>query len=196
MRQRGDNVTKAAAVVSKLTMHTGELAHSPAAGFAEPFEMLDACHERVARMLKLIVRLRAHLAKEGCDEQARQAAVDVMRYFDKAAPHHHKDEEIHVFPRLLAAGMHVAEVQRLQRDHVEMEAAWDRARKALQRVADGQWQGSSMHEEAALSSFVRMYEWHMAAEDELIFPAARSLVDDEARAAMGAEMARRRGVPT
>lgn len=82
-----------------LTLH-----RSPSAGFNEPFEMLDACHERVGRMLALLQRLREHLEGGRADEPARQAARDVMRYFDLAAPHHHQDEETHVFPALLASG--------------------------------------------------------------------------------------------
>ena len=73
---------------------------APAAGFDEPFEMLAACHERVQRMLRLLRRLAAHLGEHGADAQAAQAAVDVMRYFDEAAPRHHDDEELHVLPRL------------------------------------------------------------------------------------------------
>ena len=78
------------------------LVASPAAGFEQPFEMLVACHERVHRMLALLGRLREHLHGHGPDTQAQQAARDVMRYFDQAAPLHHQDEELHVFPPLLA----------------------------------------------------------------------------------------------
>ncbi|HEX2546883.1 MAG TPA: hemerythrin domain-containing protein, partial [Ramlibacter sp.] len=96
------------------------LVASPAAGFEEPFGMLEACHERVQRMLALLQRLREHLASHGADTQAQQAARDVMRYFDQAAPLHHQDEELHVFPPLLARGsaQAVQVVRRLQEDHV------------------------------------------------------------------------------
>src|SRR5665647_521132 len=67
---------------------------TPAVGFEQPFEMLEACHERVNRMLALLVRLREYLPGHGTDDNARQAARDVMRYFDLAAPHHHQDEEL------------------------------------------------------------------------------------------------------
>ncbi len=94
------------------------LTAAPAAGFEQPFEMLEACHERVQRMLALLGRLREHLASHGADEQARQAARDVMRYFDQAAPEHHRDEELHVFPPLLAQNdpKVAAVVVRLQQD--------------------------------------------------------------------------------
>jgi hemerythrin-like domain-containing protein len=167
---------------------------SPSSGFDDPFGMLDACHERVNRMLDLLARLRGHLLEKGCDAQASQAARDVIRYFDIAGPAHHADEEKHVFPALLAAGKLVAEVQRLQRDHVEFEAAWSRVRPALARVADGSWVGMSMHEEAALSSFASIYERHLPLEEGVVFPAARELMDQERLTLMGREMARRRGL--
>ena len=65
--------------------------HAAGVGFEQPFEMLTACHERVHRMLRLLGKLREHLATRGHDEQAAQAARDVMRYFDQAAPLHHED---------------------------------------------------------------------------------------------------------
>ena len=76
----------------------------PGAGFEEPFEMLEACHQRVHRMLGLMQRLAAHLGETGADANAQQAARDVMRYFDLAAPAHHEDEERHVLPLLRRAG--------------------------------------------------------------------------------------------
>ena len=62
--------------------------------FEQPYEMMEACHERVHRMLALLERLREHLPLHGADAQAQQAARDIMRYFDQAAPQHHTDEEL------------------------------------------------------------------------------------------------------
>jgi hemerythrin-like domain-containing protein len=177
------------APTSPLTLH-----RVPAAGFEQPFEMLQACHERVERMLRLLQRLRSHLATLGCDDQARQAARDVMRYFDIAAPAHHEDEERHVFPPLLAAGACVDVVQRLQQEHVEMAARWPAVRAVLQRVADGPWHGYRADDEALLEQYSRLYDWHLAAENELVYPAAAQHLDVQAQAAMGEEMARRRGL--
>ena len=55
------------------------LISEPAVGFEQPFEMLVACHERVNRMLTLLSRLREHMSSHGADDNARQAARDVMR---------------------------------------------------------------------------------------------------------------------
>jgi hemerythrin-like domain-containing protein len=166
---------------------------APQAGFDQPFEMLEACHERVQRMLRLLQRLRAHLASMGCDDQARQAARDVMRYFDLAAPAHHEDEERHVFPPLLAARLCVDIVLRLQREHLEMTAVWPLVREVLQRVDTDDWPGFAPADEGLLERFARLYDWHIAAENELVYPAAARHLDAAAQATMGEEMAHRRG---
>ncbi len=172
------------------------LVASPAAGFEQPFEMLEACHERVHRMLSLLARLRAHLKEHGADAQAQQAARDVMRYFDLAAPLHHQDEELHVFPRLLARGdaRITPIVQRLQRDHVAMEANWKKARQVLARVAEGSLDALQPRDEETLDAFAVPYAEHIAAEEEIAYPASRALMDAKEVEAAGREMMERRGV--
>ena len=170
---------------------------SPAAGFDEPFEMLAACHGRVDRMLALLQRLRKHLQGGHADEPARQAARDVMRYFDLAAPHHHQDEERHVFPVLAASGdAALAQLaERLQADHVQMAAAWAAVRPGLDALSGGHW-----HADEAEALFDRwlaldtLYRAHAAVEDRQAYPAALALSTPAKRLAMGQEMSRRRGV--
>ncbi|MEP7283454.1 MAG: hemerythrin domain-containing protein, partial [Rubrivivax sp.] len=128
-------------------------------------------------MLRLMHQMRLHLAAMGCDEQARQAARDVMRYFDDAAPAHHEDEERHVFPPLLAAGLCVDTVQRLQSEHREMTTLWPGVRAVLQDVADADWLGTDPGDDALLERFARLYDWHIAAENELVYPAAAQHLD-------------------
>lgn len=172
------------------------LVASPAAGFEQPFEMLEACHERVQRMLALLARLRTHVAAHGADVQARQAARDVMRYFDVAAPQHHRDEELHVFPRLLrqADPAVVPVVQRLQRDHVLMEQRWAEARRVLERLARGELDRLGAADDEALDVFAALYGEHLASEEQIAYPRARALMDEKDIEAAGQEMARRRGV--
>lgn len=171
---------------------------SPGAGFDEPFDMLQACHERVQRSLDLLARLRHYLHDKGCDDSARQAARDVLRYFDLAAPLHHQDEELHVFPPLLAAPAQpqvVALVRQLQRDHVRMAEHWAAARGALALLAEGQTDAFTASQEAAFDAFEASYADHLRHEDEVVYPAVRALLDGEEEKAMGREMAERRGVP-
>lgn len=166
----------------------------PSAAFEQPFDMLVACHERVDRMLALLARLLQHLPAHGCDVQAVQAARDVMRYFDMAAPLHHQDEELHVFPLLLAsADASVCEVVRgLQQDHRDMEAAWAHARWVLQAVVDGHMPGSA--DVVTLEKFAALYPTHIQREDSIVYPAAKSELSPQALRAMSEDMMRRRGL--
>ena len=170
--------------------------HSPGAGFDQPFELLDACHDRVRRSLDLLARLRAYLRDKGCDDSARQAARDVLRYFDIAAPLHHEDEELHVFPPLLAGGdaALTALVQQLQQDHVRMAQRWAEARGALLDLAEARTDAFTPGQQAALDAFNACYADHLRHEDDSIYPAARALLGMDTQQAMGREMAARRGV--
>jgi hemerythrin-like domain-containing protein len=169
---------------------------APAAGFEQPFEMLEACHQRVQRMLTLLARLRAHLRDHGADVQAQQAARDLMRYFDLAAPQHHRDEELHVFPRLLAQGDPgvTKVVGRLQQDHLAMESQWAAARLVLSRISTGELRQLAGTDDAALDAFSGLYGEHLAAEEEIAYPRAKALMDAADLEQAGQEMARRRGV--
>lgn len=172
----------------------------PAAGLEAPFEMLAACHERVERMLALQARLQQHLRETGCDEPARQAARDVMRYFDLAAPLHHQDEELHVFPPLLAgADAALRELaQRLIQDHRQMETAWIQARSVLQAIADSSpavgWSPLTPVQTDALNQFAALYRQHLDDENAIAYPAAEAVLPVAAVQAMSEDMMQRRGV--
>lgn len=173
--------------------------HAPGAGFEAPFDMLAACHERVERMLALLARLQQHLLEHGRDDSARQAARDVMRYFDLAAPLHHQDEELHVFPPLLSgpdAGLRSL-VERLVQDHRAMEIAWPGARRVLHGIAESPVaDGAALTatQTAALDRFAGLYERHLLDEDKLAYPAAQAVLTPQALQAMSGDMMQRRGV--
>lgn len=169
---------------------------APAAGFDEPFELLAACHQRVERLLGLLQRLRPHLQAHGPDRAAAEAAHDVLRYFDIAAPHHHEDEERHVLPVLQASGDPALQAlaARLQADHQAMSAAWAGLRPGLAGLAEGRWPA-----EAAAAQFSRwaafdtLYRGHLAAEDGTAYPEVAKRLAPPVLHTMGDEMARRRG---
>jgi len=168
---------------------------TPAVGFDTPFAMLQACHERVQRTLALLHKLVDYLHGHACDDSARQAARDVLRYFDMAAPLHHEDEELHVFPLLLERGdaAVVAQVRQLQRAHIAMEQQWQDARVRLLALAEGAVNAFNANDEAVLARFAAGYAGHIHTEEEAVYPAASALLDAAALERMGREMRQRRG---
>jgi len=168
---------------------------SPGVGFEAPFDMLEACHERVERTLNLLLRLQQHVLTHGCDTQAQQAAQDILRYFDLAAPLHHQDEELHVFPPLLAGNDAVASdaVHRLIVQHRQMEVVWGAMRLVLLGMAAPTEDTPTRSlPEAAVRAFVDLYRDHMRQEEEVAYPAARTVMGDEQLQSAGAEMQSRR----
>lgn len=168
---------------------------SPAVGFEQPFEMLGACHERVQRTLDLLGRLITHVDQNGHDSQSRSAAADVLRYFDLAAPLHHQDEELHVFPPLLAGDDAAlqAMVRQLQTEHREMEDLWAALRPTLLQWCEP---GASDRPDASwrqmADRFALLYAAHIPIEETLVFPGAQSGMDTARLVSMGAEMQARR----
>jgi len=185
----------------KSAMSSGTQPLQPGSSYAQPFELLGACHERVQRSLDLLERLVAHLQEQqACDEAARSAARDVLRYFDLAAPLHHQDEELHVFPALEAggdAGQKQACAE-LRAQHVQINAAWQALRRPLHELAampDGPLDSHLLQDLTPVAAhFVRLHDAHLKTEDGLVFPAAAALLAEEAQAVMGREMAARRGL--
>jgi len=171
---------------------------SPAVGFEQPFGMLHACHERVQRSLDLLGRLVAHVQAHGHDAASRSAAADVLRYFDLAAPLHHEDEELHVFPAL-AASPDVAlrqAIARLRDDHVQMAERWARARVVLLAWRDDPAPPAPDEPtRALLKAFGDAYDAHIATEEGLVYPAAQATFDVAGLNRIGTEMQARRRVP-
>lgn len=170
---------------------------SPGAGFDQPFEMLDACHDRVRRSLDLLRRLRDYLRGHGhgCDDSARQAARDVLRYFDIAGPHHHEDEERHVFPPLQqhADALVRDAVVQLQADHVQMHDQWQRLRAVLLAWRDAEPAPAITDADRTLvRDFVAAYQRHIRLEESVVYPAARPLFSPAELERIGTEMAQRR----
>ena len=196
MRSRSaDNVAMVADTAASLPRF-----RSPGVGFEQPFELLQACHERVARSLDLLQRLLEHLDAVGHDDAARAAAHDVWRYFEIAAPAHHTDEELHVLPQLRQSGEArlVDVARRLQADHDALHAIWRALGPLLWRLHESPLPlpADALNRlRAEAAAFIAIHQQHLPLEDEVAFPAARALMRPEQERAMSDDMQRRRAPP-
>lgn len=170
---------------------------APTVGTEVPLEMLAACHERVFQQCRTLQRLAAHLSAHGTDMQVREAASAVMRYFDTAAPNHHADEEVDLFPALIEsmAGSDAVCIRdltaALTREHRELEQRWRALRAVLETVAAGAPARLAGDDVAA---FVNLYERHIAREEAELLPMARRLLSDGELDRVGHAMRLRRGI--
>jgi hemerythrin-like domain-containing protein len=173
---------------------------TPAAGFDQPLELWLACHDRVRRMTGLLERLREHIGDMGADDAARVTATTIRRYFDEAAPRHHEDEEVDLFPllrRLLPgkAPERLQEVERalarLEADHVSLGKVWQQVRPALAAIERGE---PVQLDAAVVRTFADGYRGHCELEDTVVADALRLCLADADLDALGQAMAERRGV--
>jgi pyridoxamine 5'-phosphate oxidase len=171
------------------------ISQEAAPSFDQPLDMLHACHGKILHQCATLKTLATHLISHGCDQQARQAAQGILRYFDSAGQFHHQDEEEDVFPTLrLSAGFDQPQLHnllgRLLSEHVVMLGAWNALRPVLLRLADGV--------DASLSgtlveNFIGSYTGHIAVEERDLLPMAARLLNPQQTAAIGKRMAERRG---
>ena len=168
-----------------------------APGFDQPIAVLKHCHGRIRKQLATLERLLAHLPGHGADEQARQAAAAVLKYFEKAAHLHHDDEEQDLIPmlRAVAQGEDAATLQALApvilQDHKDMDAIWQDLHEQLTAIADG---SAATLSTSSVQRFVQRYTAHMDREESTMAPMAMRLFSSEQMARLGAAMGRRRGI--
>jgi hemerythrin-like domain-containing protein len=169
------------------------------AGFDEPLEMLLGCHRRIEKQLETLKRLRTHLETHGVDADASTAAQAILRYFLLAAPNHHQDEEVDVFPLLEQritdpgekARFHAFRTQ-LESDHRALEAAWSRMRRPLDGIAEGLTRALPARE---VQDFVSAYANHILLEESTLREFFDRWLGDADREVLGRTMAARRMPP-
>ena len=165
--------------------------------FSQPIAVLKHCHGRIRKQLATLEKLLVHLPEHGADEQARQAASAVLRYFDKAAHLHHDDEEQDLIPmlRAVAQGDDAATLQALAptilQDHKDMDALWQDLHEQLTAIAEGT---SAALTGSAVNRFVQRYTAHMEREESTMAPMALRLFSSEQMAQLGQSMQLRRGL--
>ena len=168
-----------------------------APGFDQPIAVLKHCHGRIRKQLGTLERLLSHLPEHGADEQARQAAGAVLKYFEKAAHLHHDDEEQDLIPmlRAVAQGEDAATLQALApvilQDHKDMDALWQDLHEQLTAIADG---SASTLSASSVQRFCQRYTAHMEREESTLAPMALRLFSGEQMARLGQAMEQRRGI--
>jgi len=156
-------------------------------------DVLVDCHSRMRQVTTLAAELAAR--SDAPLEEVREVAAKVHRYFTVALPLHEEDEETSLFPRLLArAPQHAATVAALRQDHeahalrvkrllavcLGLKASKDRSPELLGELA------------AAARALAEAWSVHLTAEERDLFPAVRTVLNAEERAAIQEEMRARR----
>ena len=166
-------------------------------GFDQPIAVLKHCHDRIRKQLATLARLLDHLPRHGADEQARQAAAAVLKYFDQAAPLHHADEEENLLPMLQATarGADLALLDELAPgillDHDQMDTMWQDLHEQLTAIAAG---SAAQLSASNVQHFSERYTDHMEREETFVAPMAKRLFSAVQMVQLGDAMQLRRGI--
>lgn len=166
----------------------------PRGRLIEPFDVLDACHQRTVVALRQMGDLVTHLQDHGLDAQAQGMAQAVFLFFMNEARQHHRDEEKHVFPAMIHSGDDtlVRLTLRLQQDHGWIEEDWLELAPQFEAIASGyNWYNLELMS-LAVPVFQALYQDHMALEESLIYPEAKARIATWDLQDMGREMSQRR----
>jgi hemerythrin-like domain-containing protein len=158
------------------------------------FDVLDACHRDILVTLGKLSALIARLEKLGPDAEARSLAREIGLFFSGNARQHHEDEERHIFPKLLTVGNAelTRAVLRLQQDHGWIEEDWLEISPQIDAVAAGLTSYDLDELKACAEVFTALLHEHIALEESLAYPYARTTLPVSEQLEMGREMASRR----
>ena len=165
--------------------------------FGQPIAVLKHCHDRIRKQLATLQNLLAHLPQHGADDQARQAAQAVLKYFNNAAHLHHEDEEHNLLPMLDAtardadAAVLQEMMPRILEQHRQMDADWLIIKSQLDKIATGTDTALSA---STVEKFVADYTAHMEQEEQNIAPMAKRIFSPVQMRELGDAMQARRGI--
>lgn len=143
------------------------------------FRALDECHRQIAEHLDRLAALLNHLDRDGVDEHARGEARAIEAFFSETSQAHHRDEELKVFPSLLASGDEalVATIRLLQQDHGWIEEDWIELAPQLRAIASGYSWYDPAELRHGIEVFLELCREHILLEESVIYPQARALAE-------------------
>lgn len=170
---------------------------TPAADDA-PVQEFSHCHDGILAQLAELSRL-PELADAAL--QARRIADASERFFREVVLVHHAEEEQELFPAVLQSARSGAErdkvlalIERLTRDHREVEHAWSQLAPQVHAVARGR---DGALDAERIAAFVARYRGHAEHEEKVLLPLASTILrrDGNHMAALGLSLHARHALP-
>lgn len=166
--------------------------------FSHPLTLLTSCHEKILHFSSALVKLSEKLKQEGWSENSKVTAEKIRRYFNIAAPEHHKDEELHLFPAIIALDpelqdpeikAQLSQINQMVKEHVETDVLWEKLDVMLQSHS-----GSFDELNEMAVQFSTEMKRHAEIENVEIFSFAEQHISEATFNSMGKAIAKRRGI--
>lgn len=170
----------------------------PSPGADAPIAAFSKCHEGILTRLDALAGLPGLLESA---ERARTVAAQTVKFFRDVVYEHHQEEERELFPAVLASAQAGAErervqaiVDRLTREHREVEAAFVRMEPGLKDAAKGH---DSSLDARDVTALVGQYEAHARYEEQEFLPLSQQILgrNSDHMAALGLSLHLRHSVP-
>ena len=160
-------------------------------------DMLLACHSRIRNFTAIAERI-AEVGQNAAPAEVANAAEAVHRYYTVALPLHEADENETVYPRLRQAmtdaGAPAEAVEAMVEQHgpiddliAELVPLWERLKSTPDQLPS-----VAADMTAKCARLRRLWNEHLALEEETVFPAIRRYLDAAALGEMREEMRARR----
>jgi hemerythrin-like domain-containing protein len=148
---------------------------------ANRFQALDNCHQQIQLHLAELAALVPQI-EAACDTKSlRQQVGAIEVFFSSTSRQHHADEELHVFPPLLASNNRelVQAVRTLQQDHGWIEQNWLELAPMLRAIAQGEEWSDLAELGHAVDVFLNLCNNHIAQEESIAYPEVKNLLTQE-----------------
>ncbi len=150
-------------------------------GAEDPIGHFGQCH---AGNLERLARVQALPAAATAAVQAIALAQDMLALFGDGVAEHHSEEERDLFPAVLRSaqpGIEAAKVQeivdRLTREHRQIERLWDEVASSVKAVSKGRFDAMDPKTDGArMSELATRYGEHARYEEAQFLPLAEQIL--------------------
>jgi hemerythrin-like domain-containing protein len=173
-----------------------QIGAKPDSGFDDPIGMLTDCHRRIEHFLAVLVLVADRAAGRALTSEESAAVHAALQYFHKGGQRHNADEEESLFPRLRDAARADGfnEIEGLESDHRDAGHLHEEVEKLYHSWT--QSSALSRPDQAELASTTqrlkRLYDEHIRLEEQVVFPRAAKLLNQQSIREIGQEFRTRR----
>ena len=172
-----------------------QIGAKPDSGFDDPIGMLTDCHRRIEHFLNILCVVVERAQGRSLSIEESEAVTASIHYFRVGGKRHNLDEEESLFPRLRQqSDESLGKLETLEHDHHDADCLHAGAETLYEKWIE---EGSlSDQEYAALRSSTlslqQLYREHIRLEEQVIFPMAAQLLDQDTVRTIGDEFRLRR----
>lgn len=173
-----------------------QIGAKPDSGFDNPLGMLADCHRRIEHFLAILVMVADRGSGRELDAEESAAVRAALEYFRTGGQRHNADEELSLFPRMRAAGGEsvLNEIAGLESDHRDAGRLHDGVETLYESWMERGALAASDHQQlvSMTQRLKHLYEEHIRLEEQVVFPSAARLLNQQSLSDIGNEFRVRR----